>query len=175
MSDEALGEPRSLEQRFVDGDSTVLADILRRFGPRTEDSLAKTYRGVLNSQDVEDIMSIATWRLWAAREKYDPSKGCVWPYFQIICSHVAVGIVRERHRAVRRLETCMGLMIEQIAAGDPEDEGEEEAIAAAQKLLKLKQCIDSLPEKYRIVILSDCEFNDTTASGTQGQSIMNHC
>ena len=82
------------------GDANALNLILRRFGARVRHALYLRFGDRLNEHDLEDVMSIGLFRLWTARNAFDPLRARLETWFYVLCRNAAVELLRRRARQV---------------------------------------------------------------------------
>lgn len=93
-----------LTERLANGDETALEQILREFGPPVRGLLARKYCGVLGDGDFEDVLSIALFRVWQHRERFDPTRASLKAWFYRIATNAARDVLRYGWHKARRLE-----------------------------------------------------------------------
>ncbi|MDA0587526.1 MAG: sigma-70 family RNA polymerase sigma factor [Planctomycetota bacterium] len=93
-----------LPERLANGDETALEQILREFGPPVRGLLARKYCGVLGEGDFEDVLSIALFRVWQHRERFDPTRASLKAWFYRIATNAARDVLRYGWYKARRLE-----------------------------------------------------------------------
>ena len=156
-----------LAQRLLRNDEAALGVVLRSYGPVVGAAIQRKY-GVLNSHDVDDILSAALAKLWQLRDRFDPAKGSLRASFFRIADHLAHDLMRHGWYKARRREVSLHDIHPFLAATtpakqqDPETELSELEGPAIQ--LHLRQIVDSLPEAYRYIILADACARDRVAA-----------
>ena len=124
---------------------------------------------VLNSHDIDDILSAALVQLWKFRCQFDPEKGSLRATFFRIADHVALDLMRQGWHKARRREVSLQDIYPAKPAGEsgPQETDSQarppnvEGPAIEQQL---RQIVDSLPEAYRYIILADACARDRVAS-----------
>ena len=91
-------ELRELAVRLRQGDVDALHELFGRLGPAIFGQLAQRFRGVLQSDEIEDILAVALYDLWRQRERYNPERGAILSWFYLLARHAAVDWLRGRHR-----------------------------------------------------------------------------
>jgi RNA polymerase sigma-70 factor (ECF subfamily) len=86
--------------RLLGGQSQALGDILRLLGARTERVIRGRLGRALSEADYEDVISIALFRLWQRRDRFDPSRSTLDQWFYVLARNAALDLVR-RHRRQR--------------------------------------------------------------------------
>ena len=95
----SLTQDPDLGERLRAADEQTLAEILRLYGPFVIAILRSRFQGVLSPSDVDDVVSIALFRLWQARENYDGMKSSLRVWFLRIAENAArVGELRFKPR-----------------------------------------------------------------------------
>jgi RNA polymerase sigma-70 factor, ECF subfamily len=108
-------DPLQLALRLRQGDEAALAAVLRTLGPKVAGGLKKRHPA-LAAEDVEDVLSVASLRLWQSRAQYRPEKGSLAAWFFIIADNVARDLLRKE---ARRPETPAD--VDQLPAADRRD------------------------------------------------------
>src|SRR5215471_17337087 len=83
--------------RLQQGDVSALELVLRTLGPRVAAGLQKRHPA-LGVEDIEDVLSAASHRLWQSRDQYDPSRGSLAAWFFIIADNLARDLIRKDAR-----------------------------------------------------------------------------
>jgi RNA polymerase sigma-70 factor (ECF subfamily) len=96
-SDEAL----RLAAGLRNGEVQALEGVIRTLGPRIAAGLSRRHPS-LRTEDIEDVLSVASHRLWESREQYEPSRGSLAAWFFIIADNVACDLVRKEARRLER-------------------------------------------------------------------------
>ena len=95
-------EPQALALRLQQGDASALEAVIRILGPRIAGGLRKRHP-TLSAEDVEDVLSIASHRLWQQRQLYDPSRGSLASWFFIIADNLAKDVLKKQARRPEQL------------------------------------------------------------------------
>ena len=90
--------------KVFDGDESALTDILVRYGPRLEKWLLKRFGGKLSVEDIEEIISDAARKFWAARAKYDDKKASIRWLLCVIANRLALDVQKHGWHKARSLE-----------------------------------------------------------------------
>jgi RNA polymerase sigma factor (sigma-70 family) len=98
-------DPVQLALQLKNGDPAALTGVIRALGPRVAAGLKKRHPS-LTAEDIEDVLSIASHRLWQARFRYDAAKGSLRSWFFIIADNAAKDLLR---KVKRQLERSMDL------------------------------------------------------------------
>jgi RNA polymerase sigma factor (sigma-70 family) len=91
---------QALAGRLVCGEAEALADILRVVGAKVAAGLMRRHP-LLSPEDIEDVLSIASQRLWESRTQYDAARGSLAAWFFIIADNAAKDLAKKE---ARRLE-----------------------------------------------------------------------
>src|SRR5262245_43251051 len=94
-------EPSRLALRLRQGDADALEAVLRTLGPRVAAGLKKRHPA-LGAEDIEDVLSVASHRLWQNRSQYDPARGSLASWFFIIADNLAKDVLKKEARRVER-------------------------------------------------------------------------
>ncbi len=156
-----------LGERLRAADEQTLAEILNLYGPFVIAILRSRFRGVLNAGDIDDVLSIALFRLWQARGQYDERKSSLRVWFLRIAENAARDVLKVGWHKARRKEisTDPPRLAEHA---DPRKNGHPEA-ADAQMLTHprhgdLREILTNLPDHQRKIILADALARDRVAS-----------
>jgi RNA polymerase sigma factor (sigma-70 family) len=158
VSEDDLQDETAL--KVFEGDESALEDMLCHYAPRIEKVLSKTYSGLLNSADIEDVLSIALMKFWKHREQYDDKLGSIRAWLYRIAVNSAKDLLRAGWYQARQLEKYTdkeflenSLVIEQhtlqktsIEQGTPES---AKMVDAAQQVL------NSLPDIQQKILQAD--------------------
>ena len=93
-------ELSALAGKLASGEVDALATVLRSIGPKISAGLIRRHPH-LSTEDIEDILSVASQRLWESRTQYDAARGSLAAWFFIIADNAAKDLVKKE---VRRLE-----------------------------------------------------------------------
>lgn len=147
--------------RLIDDDESALADILTHFGGAILRLLVAKYPR-FNSHDAEDVLSIATRKLWDRRQQYDESQGSLRAYLFKIADNTAKDIFKCGWSKAKNLPADIGdnnqvdLIPEPVPPKDESKRQRKDREKRHQKELgDLRSVIDNLPEKQRRIIISD--------------------
>lgn len=174
-------DPDDLAARLRQHDESALEGLLRTEGPAVHRVLAQKFVSVLREADIDDVLSIALFRLWRARERYDAAKGSLRLWFFRIAENAARDVLRHGWHKARRLEVS-GTGIEAVARQSAEGNGRPPArpgaLASDSKTtceLKtaLREILDRLPEAQRRIVLADACCRDGVASSQHLASELN--
>jgi len=155
--------------RLLQGDESVLEDILRAFGPPINRFLIRKYAGFLNNADAEDILSRALFNLWEVREDYDESKGSIRGLLFKIADNFAKDMLKSGWRKAKNLEVNIDSYVLRGGADIAESYTGERCADVClsegdkKRLDDLKQIISNLPEVQRNIITADAHARDGKA------------
>lgn len=137
---------RSLADRLRQGDKSALADILKYLAPDARSRLRGRFGPFLSEDDCDDVLSMALYRLWMSREKYNPEKSSLAAWFYLIVRSLAWDFLRQRprppHYAAERL-------VEQAPARPPHETRTPQSEDVKQLILAM----DGLAEIDRRILL----------------------
>lgn len=111
------------------------------------------YRQLGNVAASEDLVQEAFLRVYRAAPKYEPSaKFSTWLYTVVtnLCLNYKRDRARDRLRLVGSEEDEQGSALEQLAAVEPEEHGDDEA---AKRTQAVREAIQSLPENQRMALI----------------------
>lgn len=111
------GAHEQLVSRFIDGDEDAVRDVLCRFGPHIRAAITKTYSGMLNADEIADIVLMGTFRAWRARGQFNPGRGSMLQWLRAIAHNEARSCLRENWRQSRFNEQL--LPPERLDASEP--------------------------------------------------------
>lgn len=148
-----------LGMRLLESDEDVIKDILRKFSPQISGFLRQKYDGVFNAADIEDVLAVAIFRLWQARESYDESKGSVRVWFFRIAENVARDVLKAGWSRARNMKINLDL---QEVEDSHSSETNTSLVGIASKngqgtkrLEDLKRIITHLADKERYIVMAD--------------------
>lgn len=162
-----ITEQTELADGLLNDDESVLEGILRLSGPSVMAVMKRRYYGVLNEADLEDIMSIGLFRLWTARQRFDPLRGSVQVWFFRIVENVARDVLRLGWQKARQMEVFdeFGAMPSKCNGHSTHVDSPIPRSSAATRLeADLKEIIDALPKAQRHIITADAMARDDVAS-----------
>jgi RNA polymerase sigma factor (sigma-70 family) len=144
----------------ADPDDAWVRLVMGRHAPSVGAWLRSRY-SILTAEDVEDVVVIASVRLWAVRERFDAEKGSLRSWFARIADNVARRLIESGWARTRRLEVPLD-ELQHPATSDNRifDEPAEETRQASQ----VRQALDRLPEAYRTILLADAYATGRVAS-----------
>jgi DNA-directed RNA polymerase specialized sigma24 family protein len=90
-------DPSRLALRLQQGDEAALQTVIRTLGPRVAAGLKKRHPA-LHAEDIEDVLSLASYRLWQSRIQFDPARGSLASWFFVIADNVARDVLRKKNR-----------------------------------------------------------------------------
>lgn len=152
-----------LAARLLRSDEGVLEDILRQHGPGVRALLLRRYQ--LQPLDAEDVLAIALYRLWQARDRYRPERASLQVWFYRIAENVFRDVLRSGWHKARQLEIDITSIEHNLPdASDSASEHEFDPARAARSEA-LQAIIASLPEVQRRIIWADAQASDGLASG----------
>ncbi len=97
----ALDELAALAGKLASGEPDALAAILRSIGPKIAAGLMRRHPH-LSPEDIEDILSVASQRLWESRTQYDAARGSLAAWFFVIADNAAKDVVKKEARRLER-------------------------------------------------------------------------
>lgn len=162
-----ITEQTELADGLLNDDESVLEGILRLSGPSVMAVMKRRYYGVLNEADLEDIMSIGLFRLWTARQRFDPLRGSVQVWFFRIVENVARDVLRLGWQKARQMEVFdeFGTMPSKCNGyGGHVDRQIPRSCSATKLEADLREIIGALPEAQRHIITADAMAKDDVAS-----------
>lgn len=142
--DQALA---ALTSRLLAGDAEVLRDVLRLLGARTERALRRRLPHLLTEADSEDALSIALFRLWQRRDRFDPARARLDRWFYIVARNAAVDLLRAKSL---HPEEALGNRVESV----PASRVDESFVEKSTIRLDLERALAMLPDIDRRILLS---------------------
>ncbi|MBM3739176.1 MAG: sigma-70 family RNA polymerase sigma factor [Acidobacteria bacterium] len=94
-----VNDEQDLVRRLHGDEESVLADILGFLELRTRRALMVRFAGTATDADLEDALSIALFRLWQSRHKFDPAKASLGTFFYLLARNALIDSLRERSRS----------------------------------------------------------------------------
>lgn len=180
MTDDASAE---LDRRLRAGDELVLEDILRAHGPPIRAVLKRRTGGALSDSDCEDVFAISLFRLWQARERFDPLKASLRVWLFRIAENAAMDLRRVGWQKAKLLERSFEpVALAEVATMGPDDEESDErhfetevtprnGNSVSHELLGelsisselLREVLLLLPDTQRRIVLADAQSRDGVA------------
>ena len=162
-----LTQDPDLGERLRAADEQTLAEILRLYGPFVIAILRSRFQGVLSLNDIDDVVSIALFRLWQARENYDGMKSSLRVWFLRIAENAARDVLKFGwHKARRKEVSTEPPRLAEYA--DPRKNGHAEAaeigLLERPEQSDLREILADLPEAQRRIVLADALSRDRVAS-----------
>jgi RNA polymerase sigma factor (sigma-70 family) len=140
----------ALVRRLKSADESVLEDVLRTFGPRVE-GLLKARHPFLRPEDCEEFLLEALYRLWQAREQYDPAKGSLQGWF----FSIAENLLRDRWKRKKLLEhLCDPTDLAENELNCGGQVGAEEESRPSPEAVALSEILTQLTDLERRIILA---------------------
>jgi RNA polymerase sigma factor (sigma-70 family) len=163
----SLTQQPDLGERLRAADEQTLAEILRLYGPFVIAVLRTRFHGVLCASDIDDILSIALFRLWQARENYDGMRSSLRVWFLRIAENAARDVLKFGwHKARRKEVSTEPPRLAEYA--DPQRNGRAETrdngLLERPEQSDLREILADLPEAQRKIILADAQSRDRVAS-----------
>ena len=168
-----LTQQSSMEQRLIEGDERVLAEILRDLGPPMRAVLLRRYHHVLREGDIDDAISIGLYRMWANRAKFDGAKASLRVWLFRIVENAIRDVLRFGWHKARAMEVrggCEFLADIPVNDGGQPDRESDAAESSQQsrpptaRQLDLREIIAALPERQRQIVLADAAAKDRVAN-----------
>lgn len=163
----SLTQQPDLGERLRAADEQTLVEILRLYGPFVIAILRSRFYGVLSASDIDDVLSIALFRVWQARENYDGMRSSLRVWFLRIAENAARDVLKCGWQKARRQEvsTDPPRLAEYADArknghADLSDQG----LLERPEQSDLREILADLPEAQRRIILADAHSRDRVAS-----------
>lgn len=141
-----------LSRRLSADEEDVLADVLSLLGARTQHALRSRFHSVLNEADIEDVLSMALFKLWRERHRFDPARSRLDAWFYLLARNLAIDLLRRKSRSLEF--NAMPLPAASLASQPGESSSIE---SAARRALKsdLQLALLKLSEDDQRILLSD--------------------
>ena len=172
---------------LTNGDEDVLGKLAAEFGLAIRRRLTKKFRGVLTSEDIEDLVWIAFERAWCRHDRFDPRRGSLSGWLCTIADHAAVDLVRSPSFRARLHEchvspTRLAQLVDPRSSHPPNTEPpdteppdteppgteppgtEPPDTERPREIAAIRSALDRLPEAEREVLLADATAADVVAS-----------
>jgi RNA polymerase sigma-70 factor (ECF subfamily) len=149
---------RDLPQRLRSGDESALGEILRAHGGMLWRMLCREFQGVLSPADVEDVISVALYRLWISRQSFDPAKAALATWFCSIARNAARDVLKHGWHKARELEVAAELDLAEGAVDADCDSEPDAGLAAGEddpRVARLRQVLAELPAVQRRILEAD--------------------
>ena len=170
ISDEDLQDEIAL--KVLEDDESALQDILNYYAPNIERALFGRYSGLLNSADIEDVMSIAITKFWDNRHNYDDKRGSVRAFLYRIAVNTTKDVLKLGWHKAKLLERSVdqefleqSLTIEEQTVESVVDKGESKEVQAMKKVLA------TLSDIQRKILLADAMANGVADSAELGEQL----
>ncbi len=125
--------------------------VLSQDAPRVGAWLRVRY-SILTAEDVEDIIVMASIRLWRYRDNFDAARGSSRTWFARIADNVARRLIESGWARTRSLEVPLGKLLDSAV---PDNRPCADAAAESSQADRIAQALDRLPEAYRTILLAD--------------------
>lgn len=155
---------------LLEDKESALEEILRLYGPGVMETLHATFvkrLGALRHEDIEDVVSLALWRLWKARASYDDKKQSLRVWFYCIAENAAKDVLKYGWYKARRLERHPGqdwLEEKSHTSPDPSPQSGSEKRKASKEATDLEQVVNKLSHEQRRIVMADAASRDGRAS-----------
>jgi RNA polymerase sigma-70 factor (ECF subfamily) len=123
-----------IRERFAAGDERALEECQRRFGRL----LLARARGIVGSNDAEDVVQAVMMEAWRKRHRYDPSRP-LEAWLLTILRRRALDLVRKRRTLVVNLETAA-----ELSGEDGRETAERFALT-----VDVRRALNELPDLQR--------------------------
>ena len=167
----SLTQQPDLGERLRAADEQSLSEILRLYGPLARAVLRSRFQGVLNASDTDDVLSIALFRLWQARDTYDAMKSSLRVWYLRIAENAARDVLKFGwHRARRKEVSTDPPRLAELSHTRRNGPTGQAANPSDDRLLEhprhsdLKEILADLPETQRRIVLADALARDRVAS-----------
>jgi RNA polymerase sigma-70 factor (ECF subfamily) len=127
-----------IRERFAAGDERALEECQRRFGRH----LLASARGIVGSNDAEDVVQTVMLEAWRKRHRYDPSRP-LEAWLLTILKRRALDLVRTRRTVGVNLET-----VAELSGEDGRETAERFAVT-----LDVRRALNELPEFQREMLV----------------------
>jgi DNA-directed RNA polymerase specialized sigma24 family protein len=149
------------------GDPEGLRRLLTFHGGRVREAVRAEFPG-LDGALLDDVMSLASLRVWRAKHRYVANRGSLRAWLLVIARSCAVRLLAERNREGLTFSACLD--------GTPAP-GEIDP-ARVEIIRDVRTCISQLPNQQRAVLFADLAAGGLALSsdlarelGTTGRSI----
>ncbi|MCA9068974.1 MAG: sigma-70 family RNA polymerase sigma factor [Planctomycetaceae bacterium] len=167
----SLTQQPDLGERLRAADEQTLSEILRLYGPVARAILRSRFQGVLNASDIDDVLSIALFRLWQARETYDSMKSSLRVWFLRIAENAARDVLKFGWYQARRKEVSTDPPhlaeyrdTRSTDQANPTKEPYPTNVLDQPEHSDLREILADLPEPQRRIVLADALARDRVAS-----------
>ena len=155
----------SLGIRFLNGDATVLGDLLDAHRHSLERALLTRYGAYLQHADVDDAMSIALGRLWRSRLSFDPTQGALSAWFYAIVFSVASNLWKSARARAMRVDFTDPAGLDRLPSR-PDDAQQSLSLRFSADFEAVASALQSLPITHRRILLADA----SSPSGVAGSA-----
>jgi RNA polymerase sigma-70 factor (ECF subfamily) len=103
VSTDAESSERQIAVRLAAGDQQALQQTLDVLGPSVAGLLRQHFGAALQEADIEDVMSIALYRLWIYRQQYQVKRSSLKTWLFLLARSAALDLLRKSGRERQRL------------------------------------------------------------------------
>ncbi len=156
-------EQLELSERLSAGDERVLEEILRTYGGAIRTVLCRKYTGVLERNDIEDVLSIALFCIWRKRDTFDSSRGTLRSWFFRIADNAARDVLRHGWQKARQLEVAAEpTRLAEFA--QPSHNGDRTHERTTPQQMEIREIVAMLPKPQQSIVLADALCREGVAS-----------
>jgi len=176
MTEDASAE---FDRRLRASDELVLEDILRTHGPPVRAVLRRRTGGALSDSDCEDVLAIALFRVWQARERFDPLKASLRVWFFRIAENAARDLLKHGWQKAKLLERSVEPVAlaevarhrevdrsTDVADSEPRNGHSYELASLGELSISsdiLREVLLLLPDTQRRIVLADAQSREGLA------------
>ncbi len=146
------GSDHALGLRLQRGDDAVLAEVLRRYGPHVAGLLRRTFHW-LGTEDINDVLAEAVFKLWMNRTRFDPARGSLKTYFYVIARSAAVDLTKLSWFQASLTQRPLDDQDPPAPAGTDHDHYSP----LRQEVLQLRQILRQWDEIDRVILLASTQ------------------
>ncbi len=146
---EAGDRQDDLAFRFLHGSEEALKELLTVHGAVVEQALKVRFGSRLVDADIQDVLSIALYKSWKARNRFDPGKGSLRTWFYLIARNTALDLLRQRQRSPVQTvpNEDLDFLYEEIASS-----GSTAGTGQSKVRTRLQEIIRSLPKDDQAIL-----------------------
>ncbi len=136
------------------GDAEGLERLLADHGAIVRSRLSHQFGRLLDDSEIDDVMELATIRIWRSATRFDETLGTLRAWFAVIARNCALRLLGEPHRSLLVFLGDADVAVEAKSEAGPTS-------PERQRLLRdLAKCLSRLPLLQRAVLCADLEAGE---------------
>lgn len=162
---------------LMSGDPEGVSRLLADHSSKVIGLLRKEFTKVLDLQEIEDVVSQASMRVWRAGGRYDPQRGTLSAWLYVIARNCARRMIeaKRRHATVAfvdNLDSASAAVATSAPPAFDEAAAREAESAPKDKFLHdVQACIQELAPQQRAVLLADLAAGGTASTAELAEQL----